>query len=68
MVKRMSNHVSKKRLQRIVDSLWTSKLRYGLQSCTGGGVRLTEDKPKNQVVARVKIAQNKMPRVEIKIS
>jgi hypothetical protein len=61
MVKRMSNHVSKKRLQRIVDSLWTSKLRYGLQLCTEG--RLTEDQPKNQVVAMVQKAQNKMLRV-----
>jgi len=57
----MSNHVSKKRLQRIVDSLWTSKLRYGLQLCTEG--RLTEDQPKNQVVAMVQKAQNKMLRV-----
>ncbi len=57
MVKRMSNHVLKKRLQRIVDSLWTSKLRYGLQPCTE--VRLTEDQPKKQVVAIVQRAQNK---------
>jgi hypothetical protein len=48
MVKRMSNHVSKKRLQRIVDTLWTCKLRYGLQLCSE--VRLTEDQPKYQVV------------------
>jgi hypothetical protein len=61
MVKIMSNHVSKKRLQRIVDSLWTSKLRYGLQLCTE--VRLTEDQPKNQVVTMAQRAQNKMIRV-----
>jgi len=51
----------KKRLQRIVDNLWTSKLRYGLQLCTE--VRLSEDQPKNQVVTMVQRAQNKMLRV-----
>jgi hypothetical protein len=34
MVKKMSNHISKNKLRKIVDSLWTSKLRYGLQLCT----------------------------------
>ena len=51
----------KKRLQRIVDSLWTSKLRYGLQLCTE--VRLSEDQPKNQMVTMVQRSQNKMLRV-----
>ncbi len=45
IVKRMSNHVSKRRLQRIVDSLWTSKLRYGLQLWTE--VRLERRSAKN---------------------
>ncbi len=44
MVKRISYHISKKKLCKVVDSLWTSKLRYGLQLCTE--VRLTEDQPK----------------------
>jgi hypothetical protein len=61
MVRRMSNHISKKNLHRIVDSLWTSKLRYGLQLCTE--VRLTEEQPKSQLVAMVQRAQNKMLRV-----
>ena len=61
MVKRMSNHISKKNLHRIVDSLWTSKLRYGLQLCTE--VRLTEEQPKSQLVTMVQRAQNKMLRV-----
>ena len=53
--------VSKKNLHRIVDSLWTSKLRYGLQLCTE--VRLTEEQPKSQLVTMVQRAQNKMLRV-----
>jgi hypothetical protein len=61
MVKRMSNHISKKNPHRIVDSLWTSKLRYGLQLCTE--VRLTEEQPKSQLVTMVQRAQNKMLRV-----
>ncbi len=55
MVKRMSQ----KRLQRIVDSLWTSKLRYGLQLCT----EVTEEQPKSQLATMVQRAQNKMLRV-----
>jgi hypothetical protein len=62
MVKRMSNHISKNNLHRIVDSLWTSKLRYGLQLCTE--VRITEEQPKSQLVTMVQRAQNKMLRVQ----
>ena len=61
MVRRMSNHISKKKLRRVVDSLWTSKLRYGLQLCTE--VRLTEEQPKCQMMTKVQIVQNKMLRV-----
>ena len=45
----------------IVDSLWTFKLRYGLQLCTEE--RQTEEQPKNQLVTMVQNAQNKMLRV-----
>ena len=61
MVRRLSNHISKKKLHKIVDSLWTSKLRYGLQLCTE--VRLNEDQPKSQYLTMVQRAQNKMLRV-----
>ncbi len=44
----------------IVDSLWTSKLRHGIQLSTE--VRLTEDHPKNQVMTMVQRAK-KMLRV-----
>ncbi len=41
MVKRILKYISKNKLRKVVDSLWTSKLRYGLQLCTE--VRLTEE-------------------------
>ena len=43
-VKRLSNIISKNRVKRIYDSLYTSKLRYGLQLF--GRVRCTEDEPR----------------------
>jgi hypothetical protein len=61
MVKRMSNHISKNKLRKIVDSLWTSKLRYGLQLCTE--VRLTEEQPKSQYMTMAQRSQNKMLRI-----
>jgi hypothetical protein len=61
MIRRLSNHISKKKLHKVVDSLWTSKLRYGLQLCTE--VRLTEEQPKSQYMTMVQRAQNKMLRV-----
>ena len=61
MVKRISNHISKNKLRKVVDSLWTSKLRYGLQLCTE--VRLTEEHPKSQYMTMVQRSQNKMLRI-----
>ena len=31
LIKQLRNHICKEKLRKIVDSLWTSKLRYGLQ-------------------------------------
>ncbi len=61
MVKRMSNHISKNKLCKVVDSLWLSKLRYGLQLCTE--VRLTEEHPKKQYMTMAQRLQNKMLRI-----
>jgi hypothetical protein len=58
MVKIISNHIYKSKLHKVVDSLWTSKLRYGLQLCSK--VRLTEEHPKSQYMT---MAQNKMLRI-----
>ena len=31
LIRRLSNHVDKHQMKKIADSIWTSKLRYGLQ-------------------------------------
>jgi hypothetical protein len=61
MVKRISNHISKKKLPKVVDSLWTSQLRYVLQLCAE--VRLTEEQPKSQYMTMAQRLQNKMLRI-----
>jgi hypothetical protein len=61
MVKRISNHISKNKLCKVVDSLWTSKLRYRLQICTE--VRLTEEHPKSLYMTMAQRLQNKLLRI-----
>jgi hypothetical protein len=61
LVKRISNHISKNKLRKVVDSLWTSKLRYGLQLCTE--VRLTEEHPKSLYMTMAQRSQIKMLRI-----
>ncbi len=61
MVKRISNHISKNKLCKVVDSLSTSKLRYGLQLCIK--VRLTEEHPKSLYMTMVQRSLNKMLRI-----
>ena len=60
-IRRMSNQISEKGLRKITDSLWTSKLRYGLQLCAT--VRTNENQPKNTEVTKLQKAQNRMLRV-----
>jgi hypothetical protein len=61
MVKIISNHISQNKLCKLVDSLWTSKLKYGLQLCTEA--RLTKEHPKSQYMTMVQRSQNKMLRI-----
>ena len=44
-IRRLANHIPREKLKNVVDCLWMSKLRYGLQLCTK--VRLTEEERKN---------------------
>ena len=60
MIKRLSASISKNRIRQIVDSLYTSKVRYGLQLL--GKVRVTESDPTNGLLAKLQITQNKMAR------
>jgi hypothetical protein len=61
MIKRMTNHVKRSKLKKIVDSIWTSKLRYGLQLFAE--VRTREDQPKKRQMTDLQKAQNRMLRV-----
>ena len=45
----------------MTDSIWTSKLRYGLQLYAK--VRTQESDPSNGIMAKLQVAQNKMLRV-----
>ena len=60
LIRRLKNQVSKVRLSKIVDSLWTSKARYGLQLY--GQVRLTEDDIKTATLESIQLTQNNLLR------
>ena len=60
VIRRMKNHLSGPKIKKIVDSIWTSKLRYGLQLCAS--VRTTEDQWKTQQMKGIQMAQNRMLR------
>ena len=46
---------------KVIQSLWMSKLRYGLQLCNQ--VRVKSDDPENQNMKAAQVAQNKMMRM-----
>ena len=60
IIKRISAAISRDRLNRIVDSLYTSKLRYGLQLL--GKVRTKEEDSSNGLLAKLQVTQNKLAR------
>jgi hypothetical protein len=60
LVKRLSNYISKDRLKKIADSLYMSKLRYGIQLY--GNVRVSRDDPENKQLGNIQVAQNKYAR------
>ena len=59
-IRRMANQISERGLRKITDSLWNSKLRYGLQLCAA--VRTNENQSKNTEVQKLQKAQNRMLR------
>ena len=60
-IRRIKNQIPKKDVIKSVQSLWMSKLRYGLQFC--GKVRTNSDDSSNIHVKSIQIAQNKMLRM-----
>ena len=61
LIRRISNHLPKKKLKKIIDSIWTSKLRYGIQLCTQ--VRVKKEDRKSYNMKTLQMAQNKLLRV-----
>ena len=59
-IKRLQKALSLDRLRKITDSIFTSKIRYGLQLY--GNVRLEENDPKNALISAIQLTQNKMAR------
>ena len=60
-IRRLRNQIPKKEVIKVVNSLWMSKLRYGLQFCSQ--VRTKRDDPTNQNMKAIQVAQNKMLRM-----
>ena len=59
-VRRLSRYINRSHLKTIADSLWTSKIRYGL--ALFGKIRLNEEDPKCKIGRDLQIAQNKLLR------
>ena len=57
----MKQKKNSKQLKKVANSLWSSKLRYGLQLYSK--VRIQETEPKNVLMESLQVAQNKLLRV-----
>ena len=60
-IRRIRNQLPKKEMVKVIQSLWMSKLRYGLQLCNQ--VRIKSEDPENQNMKAAQVAQNKMMRM-----
>ena len=61
LIRRIINHLPVNKIAGIVDGIWSSKLRYGLQLFSE--VRLKEESPHNKHMSQIQKAQNKLLRV-----
>ena len=60
IIRRLQNHLSKKSVLKMVDGIFVSKIRYGLQLL--GKVRLTGQDPENEDLREIQLVQNKLLR------
>ena len=60
LIRRLSNYISKKRLNRVADSLYASKIRYGLQLL--GKVRIDDQDSSSNLLNKIQVTQNKFMR------
>ena len=61
IIRRLRNHLRNSSLLKLVDGLFMSKIRYGLQLV--GKVRLTESDPSNKDIENIQKVQNKLLRM-----
>jgi hypothetical protein len=61
LIKRLKNNLNKDALLKIVDGLFTSKIRCGLQLL--GKARRTDEDPKNAELQAIQKVQNKLIRL-----
>ena len=61
LILRLRNFLNTKSLVKIADSIFTSKIRYGVQLL--GKVRLIESDPTNQDLKAIQVVQNKLARI-----
>ena len=59
-IKRISNQIPKSIISQLVQSLWMSKVRYGIQLCTR--VRCYKEDTKTKKMKEAQLAQNKLLR------
>ena len=60
LIRRLKNQLSKERLRKVAESIWTSRLRYGLQLY--GKVRQTNEDPLTKDMDNLQLAQNNLLR------
>ena len=60
LIRRLKNHLNKEQLKKVADSIWTSKLRYGLQLY--GPVRKSDKDSQSGEFEKLQKAQNNMLR------
>ncbi len=61
IMRRLSNHLSSPKLIKVAQSIWMSKLRYGLQLFSE--VRVCEELPKASLMREMQVAQNNLLRL-----
>ena len=61
IIRRLKSHLSMKSIIKVVDGLFTSKIRYGLQLY--GKVRLGQEDPKCEIFKKIQEVQNNMLRL-----
>ena len=61
MLRRMKNHIQPNSLRKIAESLFNSKIRYGLQLCVK--IKWMESDPTPKLLKDLQLSQNKMLRL-----